>query len=435
MLVMPQVSWIMPQQGDGAVTATQAAAAPPAGAPASTAPATAGAATPPHDPRADLSDLADNVSRVLGPTFQKTSLYAWGGLMVAILVGLIAGRIVASVLLNAAQRLTARGWVARGSLLRHGARPANMAIFTVALMLGLQPIVMTDSVRELTWKIIGLLLILAVAWFLYNLAALMEIVLRRMLKRTDPKLVDTVVAMVVKGLRIFLLVMVALFVIQNIFKQDITAWLAGLGIAGLAVSLAAQDPIKNIFGSFTVLAERPFVLGDRIIFNNIDGTVEEIGFRSTRIRTVNGHLVTVPNMKFTDSVIENITRRPALRRVLNIGLTYDTPPDKIQQALAIVRGILEEPEVKEGLNLPDQPPQVAFNEMNADNLNIQVVYWFSINRYENDWWKYQAHAEQVNLKILRAFNDAGIAFAFPTRTLHLIEPTARPARAGQGRPA
>jgi MscS family membrane protein len=390
---------------------------------AATAPAStqAGvAATQPHEARADLSDLADNVSRVLGPTFEQTSLYAWGGLLLAILVGLVAGRVFAHALLRASERLTRRGWLARGSVLRYAARPANLAIFTVALMVGLQPIAMTEPVRTISWKIVGLMLILAIGWFLYNLAALIEIALRRMLKRTDPKLVDTVVAMVVKGLRIFLLVMVGLFVIQNIFEQQITAWLAGLGIAGLAVSLAAQDPIKNIFGSFTVLAERPFVLGDRIVFNNIDGTVEEIGFRSTRIRTINGHLVTVPNMKFTDSVIENITRRPSVRRLMNIGLTYDTPPEKIQQALSMIRDILEEPAVKDGLNLPDQPPQVVFNELNADNLNIMVVYWFAINRYDNDWWRYQAHAEMVNLKILTAFNQAGIAFAFPTRTLHVV---------------
>lgn len=415
-MVLSRIIWTVLGQTEGSATM------PPATAPATTSPAVVV-----HDPRADFNDFADNVTRVLGPTFEKTSLYAWGGLLLAILLGLVAGRIVAHVLQRASERLTRRGWIARGSLLRYGARPSNLAIFTFALLIGLQPIAMTDVVRQISWKVVALLLILAIGWFLYNLAALIEIVLRRMLKRTDPKLVDTVVAMVVKGLRIFLLVMIGLFVIQNIFEQQITAWLAGLGIAGLAVSLAAQDPIKNIFGSFTVLAERPFVLGDRIVFNTIDGTVEEIGFRSTRIRTVNGHLVTVPNMKFTDSVIENITRRPSVRRVMNIGLTYDTPPEKIQQALSIIRGIFEEPEVKDGLNLPDQPPQAAFNEMNADNLNIMAVYWFAINRYDNDWWKYQAHAEMINLKILCAFNAAGIAFAFPTRTVHVVDESRQPA--------
>lgn len=373
-----------------------------------------------HDPNAKLHDITDGAMRLLGPTFENTTLYGWVGLLSAILLGVVVGRIVSGVLLAAAARLHKRGWQARGDLCRHAAGPANLAIVSIALMLGLQLVFLAEGLRGVTGKIVALLLILSVSWFFYNLVAMIDIVLRRMLRRSDPKLVDTVVAMVRKALRIFLMVMVGLFVIQNIFEQNITAWLAGLGIAGLAVSLAAQDPIKNIFGSFTVLAERPFVLGDRIIFNNIDGTVEEIGFRSTRIRTVAGHLVTVPNMKFTDSIIENITRRPSLRRNLNIGVTYGTSPEKMQEAIRIVEGVLAEGDIAEAMNLPADPPRVTFTDLNTDNLNIQIAYWYAINRSGNDWWSYLKHGERVNLRIMQAFNNAGIAFAFPTRTVHVV---------------
>ncbi len=394
---------------------------------ATAAPAATAPATKPDEPLAVLQKFRDALAGLLGPTFEQTSGYGWLGLLAGIFVGLAAGRIVSAVLINTSKRLQKRGWAARSAVFRHAAGPANLAISAIGLAIGLRVVYLSESVRTFSNKAIALLLIIAIAWFIYNLVEMIDIVMRRMLRRTDPKLVDTVVALVRKALRIFLLVMVAMFVIQNVFDQNITAWLAGLGIAGLAVSLAAQDPIKNIFGSFTVLAERPFVLGDRIIFNNIDGTVEEIGFRSTRIRTVNGHLVTVPNMKFTDSVIENITRRPSIRRLMNIGVTYDTPPEKVQQAVSIVKRILDEPEVKESLNLPDQPPRVVFDELNVDNLNILIVYWYAINRYEGDWWKYQSHAEMVNLKILRAFNEADIDFAFPTRTVHVVgDPKRKP---------
>lgn len=115
-----------------------------------------------------------------------------------------------------------------------------------------------------------------------------------------------------------------------------------LGIAGLAVSLAAQDSIKNLFGSVTIFIDNPFSVGDRIVFSGTDGFVEEIGFRSTRIRTLTGHLVTVPNMKFIDEAVENITARPYIRRTMNMTITYDTPPDKIEQAVQIIRDLLAE---------------------------------------------------------------------------------------------
>ena len=393
----------------------------------STAPADSSAAAASTQPRAatsapdQLHDFADGAMRLLGPTFERTTLYGWLGLLAAILLGLVAGRIVSSVLLSVANRLQKRGWIARGAIGRYAAGPVNLAIVTIALAMGLQLIYLADDLRAVSGKIIALLLVLSVAWFLYNLVALMDFVLRRMLRRTDPKLVETIVALVRKALRIFLMVMIGLFVIQNIFEQNITAWLAGLGIAGLAVSLAAQDPIKNIFGSFTVLAERPFVLGDRVIFNHIDGTVEDIGFRSTRIRTVAGHLVTVPNMKFTDSIIENITRRPSLRKVMSLGLTYDTPPATVEGAVRLVEKILQEPDIAGELNLPDEPPRVIFDEMKADNLNIQVVYWYAINREGRDWWSHLQHMQRLNLRIMRVFADAGIAFAFPTQTVHVVE--------------
>lgn len=383
--------------------------------------ANGGAASQPSlDSNHQLHDFTDGAMRLLGPTFENTTLYGWVGLLAAILLGVVVGRIVSGLLISAATRLHKRSWQARGDLCRHAAGPANLAIVSVGLSLGLQLIYLAEGLRGIAGKIIVLLLIVSVSWFLYNLVAMIDIVLRRMLRRSDPKLVETVVAMVRKALRIFLMVMVGLFVIQNIFEQNITAWLAGLGIAGLAVSLAAQDPIKNIFGSFTVLAERPFVLGDRIIFNHIDGTVEEIGFRSTRIRTTAGHLVTVPNMKFTDSIIENISRRPSLRRVVNLGVTYGTPAEKMHEAIRLVEGVLAEEDIAAEMNLPADPPRVTFTDLNADNLNIQVAYWYAINRDGRDWWSYLKHGEKVNLRIMSAFDAAGIEFAFPTRTIHVV---------------
>jgi small-conductance mechanosensitive channel len=265
----------------------------------------------------------------------------------------------------------------------------------------------------------GFLYIIAIGWLLYNLAELIDFALRRLTAKTAAKLDDAVVTLLRKALRIFLLIMMVLFVAENIFGADITAWLAGLGIAGLAVSLAAQDSIKNLFGSVTILMEHPFGVGDRIIFENIEGFVEDIGFRSTKIRNINGHLLTVPNMKFTDGVIENISARPWARRSMNVTVTYDTPPEKLEEAVTIIKSILAEPEIAKDLAVPDRPARVMFNEFNADSLNIMVSYFYLLNVDGRDWWTYQALAAKVNHRILVAFNAAGIQFAFPTRTVFL----------------
>src|SRR5690606_32061149 len=131
-----------------------------------------------------------------------------------------------------------------------------------------------------------------------------------------------------------------LFVAQNVFGLDITGWLAGLGLAGLAVSLAAQDSVKNLFGWATVVFDRPFTTGDFVNYGGTLGTVEDISFRSTKLRMITGHLYTIPNMKWIDGTVENISARGFIRRDLNLSLTYDTTPEKVDEAVRIVEDIL-----------------------------------------------------------------------------------------------
>lgn len=202
-------------------------------------------------------------------------------------------------------------------------------------------------------------------------------------------------------LRIFLLIIFTLFIAENVFNADVTAWLAGLGIAGLAVSLAAQDSLKNLFGSVAVLMDRPFSLGDRIIFNTIDGVVEVIGFRSTRIRTMQGNLVTVPNMKFTDGIIENLTVRPFFHRKLNVSLSPDTPPARIREAIGICEQVLNEPEITDGVDRDQRPPRITLAEITADSLVLEVLYWYSVGP-QRDFWTFREHVSRVNLRLLEA---------------------------------
>jgi small-conductance mechanosensitive channel len=254
--------------------------------------------------------------------------------------------------------------------------------------------------------------VIAAGWFIFKLVDVIEHFLSGWTSKTETTLDDLLVPLVRKALRVFVVIVVGLFLAQNIFHWDIGALIAGLGIGGLAVALAAKDALANFFGSITIFADRPFHLGDRIIVSGNDGMVEEVGFRSTRIRTLMGHQVVLPNSLVVNEPVENIGRRPYLKRVLNVTVTYDTPREKMQQAVAIIRELLD---ARKEHFAEDLPPKVYFSDFNAASLNIVVYYWFT----PPDWWEYLEFNHGFNMELLQRFNEEGIEFAFPTQTLYL----------------
>lgn len=365
------------------------------------------------------------VMEAVGTIFE-TPWWGWLVLLGGILFGLIAGKIAQGVLRGMANRLRNDGREVRSLVFHDIASPASLALLTFGIQIGLRFIEMPEEVREFAGKIIQFLYILALGWFFYNVVDIVDVALRRITERTDNRLAQQITPLIRKTIRVFVVIVFALFIAQNVFGVNITAWLAGLGIAGLAVSLAAQDSIKNLFGSITVLLDKPFAVGDRIQFSGADGFVEEIGFRSTKIRTFTGHIITVPNMKFIDGTVENVSARPFIRRMMDVTITYDTPPEKIDEAVQIIKDVLHEEELATPFNLDERPPRVYFNDFNADSLNISVAYWYFLDAEQGrDWWGYLEHGEKFNHRLFRAFGEAGIDFAFPSQTLYLAGDTDR----------
>lgn len=352
--------------------------------------------------------------------WSKNGPSEWLFLLGAIFVGVAAGWIAAAVLGRFGRRFEARGWTVWTHVVDDLIGPAKLALIAVGLAVGLAQIkAMSETLQTLCVNTLVLLYAVAAFWYAFNLVAVIDVVLRRLTAKTRSSLDEQLIPLVRKTLRIFLVVLGVMFVVDSVFGQDVGALLAGLGIAGLAVSLAAQDSLKNLFGSITILFDRPFRLGERIVYAGYDGMIEEIGFRSTKVRTLTGHLVTIPNSKIVSDPVENIGRRPSIRRILNVTITYDTPREKIEQAVEILRAVLEEEEIGERIhptiNGDEFPPRVYFNDFGADSLNIIVIYWFAPPAY----WDYLEHAQKLNLRIFEEFERAGIEFAFPTQTLYL----------------
>jgi len=215
-----------------------------------------------------------------------------------------------------------------------------------------------------------------------------------------------------------LVVFVVVFVLA-VVQVPLTVFTVIGGALALGVGLGSQNLVNNFLSGLIVMAERPVRIGERIVFGNYDGFVEEVGFRSTRIRTLTDHVVMIPNASLVSESIENIERRRCVRRLLNVTITYDTPREKIIEAVQTIRNILEEDGIREPIHpvfgWDEYPPRVVFNEYNADSLNILVVYWYA----PPDYWAYLLHAEKVNLRIFEEFERIGVEFAFPTQTLYL----------------
>jgi MscS family membrane protein len=213
--------------------------------------------------------------------------------------------------------------------------------------------------------------------------------------------------MLSKSLKAFILIMAVLVTLDNL-GFNIRTLLAGVSISGLALGLAAQDTVGNLFGAAAVFVDKPFKIGDLIQTDGVNGTIEEIGLRSTRVRNPDGHLITVPNKTMGNATITNITRRPNIKSTLNIGIAYETPAGKVQQAVDILREIYSGNPMTHDLI-------VGFNQFGDSALNIQVIHWWK----GLDYKEYVKGMQELNLAVKRRFDEEMIGFAFPSRTVYL----------------
>ncbi len=303
---------------------------------------------------------------------------------------------------------------------RAASGPVSLFIWGYGVYLSLYPLYIhfqaedgSNLIHSAAQKTAGIIGITAIVWFLFRLIDVAGTQIKKWTAASDTGFYDMKAPIIRKGLRIFILAIGIIIIIQNLTDIKIGPLLASLGIGGLAIALAAKESIANFFGTLTIMFDRPFKVGERIIIDSHDGVVESVGFRSTRIRTLTGHLLTIPNEKVISSPLENIGRRPHIRWTTNIGITYDTPPDQVEKAVQIVRDILKD---HEGMD-EEFPPQVYFNRFNDWNLNIAVFAWYHPPVY----WDYQAWVQKTCLEIMRRFNAEGIEFAFPSQTVYLSE--------------
>lgn len=228
-------------------------------------------------------------------------------------------------------------------------------------------------------------------------------------QRSESKMDDQLLPLVERGVQ-FLIFAGAFIQALRFFQVDITTLIAGISIGGLAIALAAQDTIKNLFGSLTIFMDKPFQIGDWINFAGVDGTVEEVGFRSTRVRTFTNSLVYVPNGKLADMVVDNFGLRRYRRFSTTLSITYDTPPELIEHFAEGLKSI-----VAKHPNTWKDFYEVRLNGFGAHSLDILFYIFFDVPT-----WSEEIKARhEVMLEILRLAKALGVRFAFPTQTMHV----------------
>ncbi|MEZ4742106.1 MAG: mechanosensitive ion channel family protein [Bdellovibrionota bacterium] len=246
-------------------------------------------------------------------------------------------------------------------------------------------------------------------WLVYRLVDVVSDYLNHVARKTESSLDDQLVPLLAKSLRVFVVVFGGLIAVQN-FGVNVMSLLAGLGLGGLAFALAAKDTAANLFGSIMILWDQPFRVGDWIKVPGAEGTVEEIGFRSTRIRTFYDSQVSVPNSQIANVEVDNMGRRKFRRITTVLGVTYNTPPSKIEGFIEGIKNILKTNEWTRKDYF-----HVVFEGYGSSSLNIMLYFFVMVP----DWKQELLARQDVYLSILKLAQELGISFAFPTQTLHI----------------
>ncbi|MEX2092406.1 MAG: mechanosensitive ion channel domain-containing protein [Pirellulales bacterium] len=223
---------------------------------------------------------------------------------------------------------------------------------------------------------------------------------------------------VVRTLTFYLLLVSITLAALHKMNVPLTAFTILGGALAIGVGFGSQTLINNFISGLIMLAERPVRIGERVLFGNYDGVIEDVGFRCTKLRTSADHLVTIPNSALINDSIENVGRRRTIQRTLNLQITYDTPRESIAATVTAIRELLEEPGIREPIHpvigWEKHLPKVFFNDFNAESLNLQIAYHFA----PPDQGAFNEHAQKVNFRIFEEFERLGVAFAFSRRTVY-----------------
>jgi len=288
----------------------------------------------------------------------------------------------------------------------------SITMFIYAIFFYFSKNYLTGTIRLILDKIFNFLIIIPIVYFMIKFSTE---ALSHYLKGEGKKIKninEAAIDLLMQIIRIVLFLVGVLLILANM-GYNVSALLAGLGVGGLAFALAAQDILKNFFAGIALIFDKTFGKNEIVEFQGKSGIIEELKLRSTKLRTYDGTLLTIPNAMLADNIVENITKVPRVKVKIRLGLTYDTSIKKIKEAKEIIYNI-----IKENPEADEKRSYIYFDEFNSYSLDIEVIY-YAKKLTMADWPERIYMKEDINLKIKEEFEKAKIEMAFPTQTIEL----------------
>lgn len=333
--------------------------------------------------------------------------------LLALLLGLVLGRLAAGLFARGLARVA-------DNTLRHATLDAASLPVVWALRLGglwaavtLLPLPRLEAfdLARVINQIYQAATVGLATWLGVRIISEASVLWARRASGTEDTFDDQLVPIVRKTAKVILVCVGGVMILQNL-GYSVGSLLAGLGIGTAAIAFASKDTIANFFGSLVVFIDRPFQVGDWVEIGDVEGTVEAVDIRTTRIRTFANSLITVPNAKMTVTEIQNWSRMQKRRIKMVVGLTYGTKAAQMRQAVVAIRGIIEADE-----RFHHDFYLVNFNELGESSLNI-FCYFFTRT---TSWAEYMQIREEFLLSVMEAMAELDLEIAFPTRTVHLVD--------------
>ena len=289
-------------------------------------------------------------------------------------------------------------------------KPMRSLIVVVGFYLALNILpIASQNYHVIVDRVFRSLLVLLVSWGIFNLTSSSSTTMRNLFDKMDFQ-VDRIVLPLINRISRVIVVILALSMIAEEWGYNMTSLMAGIGLGGLAFALAAKDVIANFFGGLVIVTEKPFTLGDWIQTPTVNGSVEDINFRSTKIRTFDRGLVTLPNSVLVNEAITNWNKMDKRRITFNIGLTYDTPRATLEGCARKIEKMLE--------NHPQIDKETIFVRFDAFGPSSLDIFLYFFTKTTN-WAEWLAVKEDCNLKIMEIVEGEGAKFAFPSTSLYV----------------
>lgn len=353
----------------------------------------------------------DKLKGIFSQTFFGNELWQYLLFFGIIILSIIIGKIFYYISKHKLRKLAAKSKTKLDDyLIDIIEEPIVLLIVTCGIWIGSRLLTLNDTFQNIFSNLTLVLIGITVTWFLVRLVdMLITHFIEPLVGKTESKLDDQILPIIRKSAKIIIVVLGAIVVISNL-GYDVLSILAGVGIGGLALALAAQDAVKNIIGGLSIFWDKPFQIDDFVEIGGKAGTVAEVGLRSTRLKSVDETIYVIPNSKVADATLENFSSRHERRIVLNIGLTYETTAAKIDEAIKIVEDSIKSIDGTKKENI-----MIRFVNFGAFSLDLEIVYWITdlLN------WKMITH--HVNMAIKRNLDEGKIDMAFPTETHYVIQ--------------